>query len=118
MKKWFWVRQMGTGLLRKKNCDKGGQGIQASMGRIRSEQRLEGGRMLAQCISERSTPGRKDHFTEQGLGGRRMTGVCAENLREGGPCCWWGVSWEKEGLGRQEWEWYKGGRSDKILWSI
>lgn len=43
--------------------------------------------MLAQCISEGSTPGRKDHFAQQGLGGRRMTGVCAENLSEGGPCC-------------------------------
>lgn len=44
MRKLFWVRQMGTVLLGKKNCGKGGQGIQAFMGRIRSEQRLEGGR--------------------------------------------------------------------------
>lgn len=38
--------------------------------------------MSAQCISEKSIPGRKDSFTKHGLGDARMAGVCSGNLKE------------------------------------
>lgn len=80
--KWFWVRQMGAGLLGGRNCNKGGQGIQAFTGRTRSEWRLTVAGMFVQCMSEKRPPGRKDSFTGQGMGGRRMTGIFSENFKE------------------------------------
>lgn len=38
--------------------------------------------MSAQCISEKSIPGRKDSLTKHGTGDARMAGVCSKNLKE------------------------------------
>lgn len=74
-------RQMGTGLLGGRSCNKGGRGYRLLWEGWDLSEDLKVARMLAQLISEKSPPGRKDCFTGQGMGGG-MTGICFENLKE------------------------------------
>ena len=82
MKKWFVVGWIGVGLLGGRNLDGGCQETQTPMAGVRFGQGLEGGQHNAQCISEKSIPGRKGSLTKHEVGDGRMAGVCSRNPKE------------------------------------